>query len=365
MDQAEKELVDRALKSGRVSAEQLADAVRKQEILRGAGVRQSLAEILERDGVIKLDLLASEEPTLVGGAAEAGRDPVEGLALGGFVVERKLGEGGMGAVYKARQVSLGRPVALKVLSPRHAQDRDFVKRFEREARAAAALNHPHVVQPLEIGAERGYHYYAMEFCEGGSVASRIDAKGRFPEREALEVVKAIAMALGYAAELNMIHRDIKPDNILFTRTGIPKLADLGLAKERGESEQLTMTGMILGTPNYMSPEQALGKKDIDVRSDFYALGITLYEMLTGTVPYKGESALIILNMHVNEPLPDPRELAGGLSDGVVALLRRMTAKRREDRHPDAAALVADCDALLGGRPPASEDATVVGPSDLT
>jgi hypothetical protein len=333
-DKNERELVDRALRSGLISAAQLSEAVRKQDMLEKAGVAQSLAEILERDGVVsRADL------------EKAGKDPLEGLQLSGFLVERKLGEGGMGAVYRAKQVSLGRPVALKVLAPRYAKESEFVARFEREARAAARLHHPHVVQPLEIGAEKGYHFYAMEFCEGGSVASRIDKEGPFSEREALEVIRAIGQALAYAAELDMIHRDIKPDNILFTRTGVPKLADLGLAKERGDTG-LTQTGMILGTPNYMSPEQATGKKDLDIRTDIYALGIALFEMLTGTVPFKSDSALVVLNMHMNEPLPDPRKLRPDISDGTLALLKKMTAKSRERRHPGAKELVAECEKLI-------------------
>jgi hypothetical protein len=332
-------LVEKALQTGKISHKQYAESLRVRDALEAQGVKKGLVEILADDGALsKKDLEQLDDASLVG------------QTLGGFLIEAKLGEGGMGAVYRAKQISLGRAVALKVLAPQHGADPEFVGRFVREARSAARLNHPYVVQPLEIGAEKGFHFFAMELCEGGSVASRIDRRGRFPEPDALEVIRAVGLALSYASELGMIHRDIKPDNILFTRTGITKLADLGLAKDRSETHQLTMTGLILGTPNYMPPEQALGKKDLDIRGDIYALGITLFEMVTGRVPFKGDTPLIVMNQHVNEPLPDPRSIVPDLSEDLVRLIRRMTEKDRDLRFRSPRDLVVECERVLGMKP---------------
>jgi serine/threonine protein kinase len=239
--------------------------------------------------------------------ADAG---LSGQALGGFEIHSRLGRGAMGTVFRATQRSLGRVVALKVLDPAVASRPELAARFRLEARAAVLLDHPHVVQPIDFGEDRGILFFAMELMEGGSAAARLVRGARFSEREALDVGIAIARALAYAQERGVVHRDVKPDNILFSRHGIAKLADLGIAIERARDEAVTETGVAMGTPEYMSPEQARGQRErLDVRSDIYSLGVTLFEMLAGERPFKGATALAIMLQQVTAPLPDVRGFA--------------------------------------------------------
>src|SRR5581483_1060227 len=194
--------------------------------------------------------------------------------IGGFEVLARLGEGGMGQVFKARQKSIDRLVALKVLTPKLAQDRDYVERFEREAKAAGKLTHPNIVGVIDRGEQTNgpapVRWIAFEFVDGSSLESKLK-HGRLSEREALKVVRDMSEALAYASKQGLIHRDVKPDNILLTKDGTPKLADLGLAKFQHDNSSLTQTGIVMGTPHYMAPEQALGERDLDIRADVYAL----------------------------------------------------------------------------------------------
>jgi serine/threonine protein kinase len=270
--------------------------------------------------------------------------------VAGFELISRLGEGGMGQVFKARQRSIDRLVALKVLTPKLAEDKDYVERFEREAKAAGKLSHPNIVAVIDRGEDttgvKPIRWIAFEFIDGSSLESRIK-KGRLGEREAIKVVRDIAEALRYAGEKGLIHRDVKPDNILLTSDGIPKLADLGLAKFQNDNASLTQTGIVMGTPHYMAPEQALGEKNLDIRADVYALGLVFYRCLTAELPWNADSALAILTRHINEDCPDPRALVPEISEGAVTLLRRMAARDRAVRaRPEE--IIQAADNLLAG-----------------
>ncbi|MFH0822254.1 MAG: serine/threonine-protein kinase, partial [Pseudomonadota bacterium] len=217
----------------------------------------------------------------------------------------------------------------------HLAERDpvFVKRFIREARATAKLQHPNIVGVMNVGFEDGFHFLIMPFISGGSAASILNRIGRFSLDKALDIAIHVTSALTLAEEHNILHRDIKPANILFTERGEPKLADLGLAKnylEAGDSG-LTQTGIACGTPLYFSPEQAKGAQDLDIRSDIYSLGITLYHLLEGNPPFMGESAYVIFQKHVHEELPPFKNANPPVPETIFRLLRKMSAKRKEDR----------------------------------
>lgn len=275
-------------------------------------------------------------------------DRVIGQVVGGSRLLFKLGGGGMGGVFKGHHVALDIPVAVKILHA-HLADKDpvFIKRFIREARAAAKLQHPNIVGVMNVGFENGLHYLVMPFVSGGSAASLLTKTGRLPLEQVLEVAVDMARALILAEEHNLLHRDIKPANILFDEKGGAKLADLGLAKSylEGQDVGITQTGIACGTPLYFSPEQAKGTRHLDIRSDIYSLGITLYHLINGSPPFKGESAYVIFQKHVHEPLPPFDDDVPQLPDAVMELLKKMTAKNPDDRFASAQELLDALEAL--------------------
>ena len=240
----------------------------------------------------------------------------------------------MGGVFKGQHIALDIPVAVKVLHA-HLADKDpiFVKRFIREARSAAKMQHPNIVGVMNVGLEDGHHYLIMPYVDGGNAASMLARIGRFPVDKVLQIAFEITRALSVAEENNILHRDIKPANILFTKKGEATLADLGLAKNYLDSQDsgITQTGIACGTPLYFSPEQAKGARNLDIRSDFYSLGITLYHLLAGSPPFHGESAYVIFQKHVHEPLPPFKDVDPPVPDSVFKLLQKMTAKNRDER----------------------------------
>ncbi|MGE0708310.1 MAG: protein kinase [Planctomycetota bacterium] len=275
--------------------------------------------------------------------------------LGGFRLTRELGEGGMGKVFLARQTSLDRLIALKVLQPSLAADQEFLTRFLREARSAALFQHPNVVAVIDAGCDErfGVHYIAFEFVEGGSLEDLLDQRKLLPEEEALALISGVAQALCFAESKSIVHRDVKPDNILICPDGTPKLADLGLAKQQGggDGTSVTQTGVVLGTPLYMAPEQALGEEALDIRADLYALGLCLWRMLTGLIPFNEQgtnSSLQILTKHINEELPDVRDRNPEVSEATARIIRGMSARDRDSRYRSAADLVKDLDRVLAG-----------------
>ncbi len=270
--------------------------------------------------------------------------------VAGFELIEKIGEGSMGVVYRARQKSLDRIVALKILSPRLARNARYVARFEREARAVAKLSHPNIVGGIDVGFYQGFHYFAMELVEGRSIQEMIE-EGPLPEKRALEIALKVAEALSHAWDRGLVHRDIKPANIIITADGTVKITDLGLAKNTMEGEvSLTDTGTTLGTAYYLSPEQAKGESTIDTRTDIYSLGGTLYHMLTGSPPYHG-TPVSVMTQHVSAPVPDPKVARADLSEGTSAVVKMMMAKDRRERYRTPDDLIIDIKRLLEGRKP--------------
>lgn len=276
-------------------------------------------------------------------------------SVGRYELVQKIGEGGMGTVYKARDSSSGRIVALKVLPGKLAEDRVFMGRFQREAIAVTQLDHPNIVRGIDVGVADGSHYIAMEFIEGLDCDKMLARRGRIPEKEAAHIGAQVASALSYAQTKRLVHRDIKPANILVMKDGTAKLTDLGLAKSTSATAaKLTQAGITMGTPHYISPEQAMGSSDLDTRSDMYSLGATLYQLVTGRVPFEGSSPAIIVAKHLTEELENPKDLVPELSEGMTLVLEKMLAKDREDRYRNPAELVRDLEKVAEGRRPSLE-----------
>jgi tRNA A-37 threonylcarbamoyl transferase component Bud32 len=251
-----------------------------------------------------------------------------------------LGSGGMAEVYLAHDEVLGRDVALKVLKHRYARDEEFVERFRREAQSAAALNHPNVVPVYDWGrSEDGTYYMAMEYIPGGTLKDRIAGEGPLDPGTAAGLGSRVARALAFAHEKGVIHRDIKSQNILLTEAGDAKVTDFGIARA-ATATTISRTGVVLGTAGYMSPEQAKGEP-VGPRSDLYSLGVVLYEMLTGNLPYEAESPVAVALKHVNEPPRSPREANPDVPELLDALTVKLLAKNPEDRYASAAELAED------------------------
>jgi len=275
-------------------------------------------------------------------------DPISNrVQLGEFTIQKKIGEGGMGVVYMARQESLDRTVALKVLLRDFAKNPEFIARFHREARAAASLTHPHVVQIYSVGEERGVPYFAMEFVEGSSLEEMFEEGRRFEVREASEIAGSVARALEAAHEKGIVHRDIKPANVMIDRKGTVKVADFGLAKPVGSTTDITQPGLVVGTPIYMSPEQASGE-DVDCRSDIYSLGIVFYEMLVGDVPFRSENVGTVIYKHIYETPMPPSALNTKVPPVIEAAVMKCLAKRPEGRYMHPGELAETLAAFLRG-----------------
>jgi len=266
-------------------------------------------------------------------------DPFIGRTIGGCRIVERIGRGAMAVVYKAEQLSLNRIVALKLLDERATGDSEAIPRFYREARSAARLIHANVVQIYDVGVDQGIPYIAMEYVDGETLYDRLAREGRIPAAEALEIVRQAALALVRAEEFGIVHRDIKPANIMVSRRGEAKLADFGLAKSAGDRTVTQTGGGALGTPYYMSPEQAEGAR-LDARSDIYSLGATFYHLVTGRPPYQGPSTAAIIVAHASEPLVPACEVEKSVPRAVSDLIDRMMAKRPQDRYPSARALLA-------------------------
>ena len=234
----------------------------------------------------------------------------------------KIAEGGMGSVYKGRDRNSGQIVAIKIVPPHLLSNHVFLRRFEQEYNAARSLDHPNIVRALDFGREAGTPYLAMEFVEGESLGSRLERVHRLTEDEAIRIISQVAHGLSKAHQLGLIHRDVKPDNILITFEGVAKLTDLGLVKELDADLNLTRTGRGLGTPHFMSPEQFRNAKNADARCDIYSLAATLYMMVTGELPFKSLSPLDAWMMKVRDELPSPKILRPTLSDRIEWAIRR-------------------------------------------
>ena len=268
-----------------------------------------------------------------------------GTVLSGrYRLESKLGSGGMSTVYLARDETLERWVAVKVMHREISDQPDQLERFRREARAVAQLSHPNVVAVIDAGEDGGYPYIVFEYVEGETLKQRIDRLGRLPVDEAAAYAIEIGRGLAAAHARRLVHRDVKPQNVLIDAEGRAKVTDFGIARSL-ESDGLTKTGRVLGTTDYVAPEQAMGQ-GVDARSDIYSLGVLLYEMLTGEVPFQADTLVGVAMKHVNERMPDVQERRPEISSALAAVIERATAKEPKKRYPDMIAMLADLEGAL-------------------
>lgn len=286
-------------------------------------------------------------------------DFAPGSRFGGYEILGELGAGGMGRVLRARDLALDRVVAIKVLASELARDAAFVQRFQREARAVASLSHPNIVQIFAVGNLDGVHFLAMEYLDGQSLARYLKT-AHWPEADAILIARQVCQALQVAHAAGIVHRDIKPDNLILTRRGEVKVVDLGIAKRVDDDQSMTQSGSAVGTPHYISPEQVQGRRDIDGRADIYSLGATLYHLATGHTPYTGSSGAHVMSMHLFTPLPDPRSFEPKLSEGLCRVLRKMMAKDREERYADVHAVDVDLYRLQSGGTPEPAEPRAAG-----
>ncbi|HXX95073.1 MAG TPA: protein kinase, partial [Planctomycetota bacterium] len=334
---------------GLVSAEQISAAMETQSKSLQKGTTVTLPEAMVQTGAIT----SAQRETLEKKVKE---QQAGAHQLGPYRLVKKLGEGGMGAVYLAVDSATSRSVAVKVLPRQYSTNAEFVKRFRREAELAAQLKHPNIVGAFSAGEDLGYHYYVMEYCEGETLDSLLKRQGILPVPQALGLILQAAQGLHFAHQQGILHRDIKPSNLFLLKDGTVKILDLGLSKfldDPGQSFK-TVTGAVLGTPHYISPEQAQGDREIDGRTDLYSLGATLYHLLTGQTPFDGATVIEILSKHVNTRLPNPQDLREEIPDPVVQVLERMMAKAPRDRYRDGGALIADLEQVMAGRAPKTQ-----------
>jgi len=280
-------------------------------------------------------------------AAAAPGESLIGTVLGGFRLVEKVGEGGMGAVYKGYDESLDRHVAVKILPQRLAADQTYVQRFMREARSVAKLHHPNLVHIYAVGEQDGHHYFAMEMIAGEPLSVRIagqagggpDGQGGLPVIDAIRIIGQTMSALEKVHALGIVHRDLKSANVMITPEERAILMDFGLAKGGEYAEGVTSAGIVLGTPEYMSPEQALGE-EVTAQADVYSLGVLLFEMLTGRLPFTGKSAIAVIRQHAETEPPAPSELRSGLPAQLDEVVLRAMAKDRAVRYADLAQMAA-------------------------
>ncbi len=339
-----------AIKLGFTTLEKVDECIRLQEKMRSMGMApKKLGEIMLAKGYVT-DVQVREIFKYQG--LRGGHTSIQG-----YKILTKIGQGSMGSIYKALQISMDRIVAIKCLAPRYAANDRFRERFLREARAVARLNHPNIIQGIDVGESNGIHYFAMEYVDGPTVGELLKRGGALDEKRALNIVTQIARALNHAFNHGIIHRDIKPDNVMLTREGIAKLCDLGLAKipdgeQKGDNKASgTRPGASMGTPYYISPEQARGEHDVDTRSDIYSLGASFYHMVVGDVPFPGQSAADVISKHLTEPVTPPKQRNPLVSPPADWVIVKMLDKGREDRYQTPQELVRDLEAISqGGHP---------------
>ncbi|HYG78031.1 MAG TPA: protein kinase [Planctomycetota bacterium] len=335
-----------------VTDDQIKAALEKQRSLKISGGKSRLGEVLIMMNVLNVEqvkkVLSEQRKRRT---AEADKTlPME--YFGEYKLLEKLGEGGMGSVYKAQETLANRTVALKVLRKNLAGNQGFVERFTREAQLAGSLNHPNIVACHNAGTSRGVQFLVMEFVDGDTLKARLKREGgKIPEKESLRIIGDVAKGLAHAHSKGVVHRDIKPDNILLGKEGAVKISDFGTAKSFLDQESMTQTGVIIGTPHYISPEQVRADKDIDHRADLYALGGTLYQALTGRLPFDAPTALEIMRRHLQDELENPADLNPELSIGAVQIVTKLMAKAPNERYQSANELVEDIDRVLKGETP--------------
>jgi serine/threonine-protein kinase len=270
----------------------------------------------------------------------------------GYKIIKKIGSGAMATVFQAKQLSLDRLVAIKVLPKKLSANANFIERFYKEGRAAAQLNHPNIVSAYDVGKAGEHHYFVMEHVDGRTVFDQIIKGRRLDEAEALDIVIQVAEALRHAHERGFIHRDIKPKNIMISREGKAKLADLGLARALSDKAAAEAeAGRAYGTPYYISPEQIRGEVKIGPAADIYGLGATLYHMVTGRVPYEGKNPSSVMHKHLKAQLVPPDHINRNISAGCAQVIEMMMAKKQADRYRRVDDLLQDLKLVRGGQPP--------------
>ena len=312
------------------------------------------------------------EPSASGRRPGVEENLVGTTLLGRYSVTRKIGQGGMGAVYEATHTLIGKRVAVKVLLDKYARKEQVVARLEQEARLASSIGHEHIIDITDFGlTEDGRTFVVMEFLEGESLSELLNREGPLPEARIVDIARQIASALGAAHAKGIVHRDVKPDNVFLLRRkdkDFVKVVDFGISKSmrssdvgEDDSPRLTQTGMVLGTPLYMSPEQARGDEELDARIDIYALGVIMYELATGKVPFTGTNYLAIISQVLNDDAPRPRASRPDLSDEFENVVLKALAKDRADRYQSTEAILVDLSALHDDPTHSTQRARITGP----
>ncbi len=329
------------IERGLATREEVEACVTIRAKLAKEGRLHSLNEILVLKGVATARQLARLQ--------RQAAKPRGEVHIPGYHIHELLGAGAMGSVYHATQLSVQRPVALKVLSAKYSSDAKYVELLQQEARATGQLNHPHIVGVIEAGVANGTAYIVMEYVDGGTVNDRLMKEKRLAEEEALRVTRQVSLALAHAHSRGFIHRDVKPKNIMLTKSGSAKLADLGLARPIiDEARSVAERGQALGTPLYISPEQARGL-DVGPQTDLYSLGVTLYHMLTGRVPFQGADRRDVMRKHLHEQAIPPDHLVPTISQSAAEIVEMLMQKTTAARYATAEEVVEDIDLALGGQ----------------
>ncbi len=335
-----------------LAPEQIEEARELQDKMQEMGlIPKPIGEILRERGCLTRDQ-AEELNETVGKVKQQFRIP-------GFKLLKRLGRGSMGTVYKARQLNLDRLVAIKVLASFLSENEAFVKRFLKEARVTGQLNHPSIVQGFDAGEHEGTYYFAMEYCPGPTLLTLLQRGGALDQDRAINIAMQMASGLQHAHARGLVHRDVKPDNIMIAQGGVAKLCDLGLAKDVSRGSGSTEKGATLGTPNYISPEQARGDEHVDIRSDIYSLGATLYHMVAGVPPFDGPNPTVIMVKHINDPPLPPRSRNREVDAALQPIIIKMMAKNPNDRYQTPAGLLRDLESLSARR--ASPHGSDAGP----
>lgn len=329
---------------GLMSNEELDQCNSEQKTRSAGSAPVTLAEML-----VEREFLTKRQVERLRGDIEAVKTSQQ---IPGFRIIRKLGAGAMATVFLAKQVSLDRLVAIKVLPKKFSANQNFIERFVREGRAAAKLSHNNIVAAYEIGQSGEHHFFVMEYVDGDTVYDRIVARKRVPEREALEIIRQVASALQHAHEMGFVHRDIKPKNIMMTTGNVAKLADLGLARAMSDKEAAEAeSGRAYGTPYYISPEQIRGSVNIGPPADIYGLGATFYHMVTGKLPFEGTTPSQVMHRHLKDPLVPPDHVNPKVSAGTALIIETMMKKDARDRYQNARDLVTDLELVIAGKDP--------------